>query len=682
MGDPSILETAPWWRKPFGMLQTNLREIDADMGVEEVADYIEQHGADAWLIGIGGIQAQYPTELPFHATNSLIDHRESGDLISDAIKVTHKKGMRLLARMDFSKVSAEIAAQHPEWCFKSPTGSLQTHDGDLVSVCPSGQYYQERIFDILEEVTRKYPVDGFFINWTTMNEEDYYKRYHGVCHCDSCQSRWQQYSGDLKLPHNPKDDNYAQWLRFSRELIDELTGRIRSFIAERLPSACLILGKTADIMFHEANNAVGRELWHHSTSEMVSSWISHRPDVPVLVNSTCFMDMPYRMASEEPAHFAQYLLQCISRGGYPSTYIMGTPGKIPYLCLDIAGQITRFHKKWKHIYDGLQPLAKTGLVLPDRAQMTVERFEEAVSEYRGLYSAMQELHMPFDVLAQERLHATSKNSGLKRYEVLILPNLGKLDQSVASSLDAWTSDGGHLVSTGASGVDEGGVIQLQALPSQRQLEVNCDREKLFSTYFAPPQDNAHPHFYTGPIVPLHGVYHSFEWKQGSSGGYNMLAKAPFSPPEKAYGNLQVEQRGFGTWKFGRGVGVVIPFTVGRGYRELGLGVFRDFFSGILEQEGGVKEPMSCTIAEQVEMTINRNGSSLVVHLINMSGARRQNFGAHIPISGGSIEVRVETSSGISAYALQSEKKLEVKEGVISLPTLDLFEVVVIDGLLH
>ncbi|KAJ4167423.1 hypothetical protein NW754_011238 [Fusarium falciforme] len=627
MGDPSILKEDLWWRKPFGMLQTNLREIDADMGVEEVADYIEQHGADAWLIGIGGIQAQYPTKLPFHAKNSLLSHRKSGDLILDAITVAHTKGMRLLARMDFSKVSAEIAAQHPEWCYKSPTGKLQQHDGDLVSVCPSGQYYQERIFDILDEVTRRYLIDGFFINWTTMNEEDYYKRYHGVCHCNSCQAQWNEYSQGLELPCGPADAHYTQWLRFSREVIDELTSRIRGFIAERLPSACLILGKTADIMFHEANNAVGRELWHHSTSEMVSSWISYRPDVPVLVNSTCFMDMPYRMASEEPAHFAQYLLQCISRGGYPSTYMMGTPGKIPYLCLDIAGEITRFHKKWKHVYDGLRPLAKTGLVLPDRAQMAATQFEEAVSEYRGLYAAMQELHIPFDVLAQERLQSMSESKGLESSK----------STTIAS---------------------------------------NSSRHTL-----RPPQNEAHTHVYTGPIVPLHGVYHSFEWKAGSGGGYKMLARAPFSPPEKAYGNVQVEQRGYGTWNFDRGAGVVIPFTVGRGYRELGLGVFRDFFTRILREEGGAKELISCSIAEQVEVTVNENGSRLVVHLINMSGARKQNFGSHIPISSGTIQV-LECKSNVWARALQADRVLEVKDGVVFLPTLDLFEVVVIEGVLN
>ncbi|KAJ9145502.1 hypothetical protein NKR23_g5271 [Pleurostoma richardsiae] len=464
-----------------------------------------------------------------------------------------------------------------------------------------------------------------------MNEEDYYKRYHGVCHCSSCQSRSLEYSDGLELPARPADTHYAKWLSFSRGVIDELTARVRAFIAERLPDACLILGKSADIMFHEANKAIGRELWHHATSDAVSAWISYRPDVPVLVNSTCFMDMPYRMASEEPAHFAQYLLQCISRG-----------------------EITQFHKKWKGVYDGLQPCSKTGLVRPDRAQMTAPEFEEALNTW-------------------QQWQRTGGPGG--RYEVIVLPNLGNLSAEDVDALDDWVLGGGRLIATGSSGVGEGGVVQLKSLPSRREHAVVSKRELLWSSYFAPQQIRSDAHVYTGPIVPLYGVYHLFEWKSGTGGRYNMLARAPFSPPEKAYGNAQVEQRGCGVGHFGSGKGIVIPFTVGRGYRELGLAVFRDFYATILRDEGDAKEQLSCSIAEQVEMTVNTNGSQTVVHLINMSGARKQNFGSHLPVSGGTI--RVLDSSNITARTLLRDKPLEVRHGEISLPELDLFEVVVI-----
>lgn len=679
MGSISPADPNPWWKKPFGMLQTNLREIDVDMDVEHVADYIVNHGASAWLIGIGGIQAQYPSELPFHSKNPGLAKRKSGDLISDAMAAAKARNLRLLARMDFSKVSAEVANDHPEWLYKSPEGRRQEHTGGLVSVCPAGKYYQERIFDILEEVTRRYPVDGFFINWVSMNEEDYYKHYHGVCQCDSCKAAWSKLHGNLPLPTKPSDPTYSQWLVFARDLIDELTGRVRAFIGQRLPSAGLILGKTADIMFHEANNADGREMWHHATSETVSTWSSYRPEVPVLVNSTTFMDMPYRMASEEPAMFAQYLIQAISRGGNPSTYMMGVPGRIPYLCMDVGAEITGFHKKNLSLYDGMRPSAKTALVKPDRPQMTATQYDQALAEYRGFYSGMQELHVPFDVISGEHLADTATNGGLSRYSVIILPNLGKLALPDITALDAWVHAGGNLVASGSSGVDEKGNVQLQSLPAVRELAKDNKRELLWSSYFAPPHnaEDVAKHVYTGPLVPLYGVHHMFEWKTGTSGGYKLLARAAFSPPEKAYGNIEVEQRGYGSGAFGKGKGIVIPMTVGRAYRELGLGVYRDFFVEILEKEGQAKEPFSLKIAEQVEMTLNRNGSKTILHLINMSGARKQNFGSHIPITGGSIKLE---ASNVTATAMVSGQQLEVKDGEIALPTLDRFEVIVLEGI--
>ena len=160
--------------------------------------------------------------------------------------------------MDFSKVSRRIAAEHPEWCYVSPTGQSQSI-GDLVSVCPSGGYYQEKSFAAVDEVMDRYPVDGFFFNWFGFNEIDYSKVYNGVCHCLSCQRAFHAYSGGADLPAGPASSTYGVWRTFSAATIANLTDRLRARIAARRPNAFL-LGRTADVIFHEANNALGRQL--------------------------------------------------------------------------------------------------------------------------------------------------------------------------------------------------------------------------------------------------------------------------------------------------------------------------------------------------------------------------------------------------------------------------------------
>ena len=112
-------------------------------------------------------------------------------------------------------------------------------------------------------------------------------------------------------------------------MIRDLTAKIANHIQTQRPDAALILGRGAPVIYFEANNAFGRELWHHNTSENVSAHMTGLPEISLMVNSVSFVDMPYRMAGEQPEHFVQYLVQAIARGGNPSTYIMGAPGGFP-----------------------------------------------------------------------------------------------------------------------------------------------------------------------------------------------------------------------------------------------------------------------------------------------------------------------------------------------------------------
>jgi hypothetical protein len=185
--------------------------------------------------------------------------------------------------------------------------------------------------------------------------------------------------------------------------------------------------------------------------------------VPVLVNAVAFMDMPYRLAGEQPEQFAQYLVQTISRGGNPSTYIMGTPGLIPYPCLPVAGEITRFHRKWRDVYSDMRPTARTGLVMPKQLARAAAEHERATAEYRGFYEALQQTHVPFDAVPQDGVVEMAASGGLARYSVLILPDLGELTVETARTLDAFVADGGRLLSTGSSGLAGDGSIQLESL---------------------------------------------------------------------------------------------------------------------------------------------------------------------------------------------------------------------------
>ncbi|MGW1344361.1 alpha-amylase family protein [Kribbella sp. NPDC002412] len=599
-----------WWHEPFRMFQTNLREIDAGLDVEKVLDYLVEFGADTWLLSVGGILSNYPTDLDFQTRNPHLAERPSGDLVGDAVKAAARRGVRVMGRMDFSKIDHRRAEAHPDWCFVAPTGEAQVYNG-LTSVCPSGDYYQLRLFDVLDEVLDRYPLDGFFCNWMSFNEVDYSRRYWGVCHCVNCAQRYGK-----PLPEGKESPGYGEWQQFSKDVLADLTTRIRDHLAARRPEAPLVLGDQADIVFHEANNAIGRPLWHHRTSESVSAAKTYRPSVPVLTNSVGFVDMPYRMASEDPNHFAQYLLQAIARGANPSTYIMGTPSDSPYACLTVAGELTRFHRDHTEVYTDLVPAAETLLVRDNSA------------EFQGLYLSLLQRHVPFDVLPQDRLGDVD----LSRYRVVVLPDLGDVD------LGGYE---GGVVATGNTTVD--GVRRIASYDTE--------------------ESTRSLHLEGG--IPVFGAFHVVE--TAAEAGLRALSRAPYGPPEKCHGHVQLEHPGV----VRQGNVVLLPWTVGRSYREVGLSVHRDLFVDEVVRAGGPR--VQTDLPEQVEIVLGRSAAGFVVHLLNRSGDTDQRFAP--PVRIGPAELRLP--DGVrDVRALRSAERLPVTDGRVRLPEIGLFEVLV------
>jgi hypothetical protein len=637
-----------WWDEPFQVFQTNLREIDAGLDVERTLDAVQEHGANVWLLNVGGILSHYPTGLGFQTRNPHLAERPGGDLVGDALAAARRRGVRLLARMDFSKVAPAIADAHPEWCFVSPSGERQEFEG-LVSVCPSAEYYQQRIFDVLDEVLDRYEVDGFFFNWFGFNEVDYAGRVHGVCHCAACRAGFEEHTGLDRLPDRAGDPGYRQWRGYATATIDALTARVRAHIAARRPDAGLILGTAADVLFHEANNAIGRTLWPYATGEAVSALRSARPGKPVLVNAVAFWDMPYRLAGEQPEMLGQYLAQAISRGANPSTYIMGPTGGIAYGGLPAAAAVTRFHRDHRREYTGLAPAAEVGLVRPDPLDDD-GRFGTGTAEHRGLLTGLVERHVPFDVVPVGAL----ENLATDRFRVLVLPDLPSLPQGAAEALERFALAGGSVVATGRSGIrDDGSVVDW--FPGLRVTGIDADREALKSSYVQlDDRDGADGRQVEGTaVVPRHGRHHRLAWRPDTAPRHRLVERAPYGPPEKAYGHVPSGELVCGVRPHGAGTVVQLPWTTGAAYRDTRLTRLRDVavdlvVERLLDRPDG-RLPVTLDGPEQLELVVGRSAAGLVLHLLNHSGQRGNGYGPVVPVH--DVVLRLAGLAGRAARAL-------------------------------
>ncbi|MFB9375476.1 hypothetical protein ACFFKU_05290 [Kineococcus gynurae] len=674
--------TGYWWERPFRMFQTNIREIDtAELDVEDVLDRIEEYGADAWLLSVGGIVANHPSSLPFQSRNPGLARRPDGDLVGTAVRAAHGRGMRLLARMDFSKIAGRIAEEHPEWCYVDPQGRQQVVEG-LVSVCPSAGYYQERMFAVLTEILDRYEIDGFFFNWLSYGEIDYGKVYRGVCQCLSCRRTFAAAHPGTPHPTDPGSPGYPEWKRWTVAMMDDLVARARDLISGRRPEAPLIMGNSSDIVFHEANNAIGRPMWHHHTAENVSRAKSWRPEVPVLVNAVAFFDMPYRSASEDPEVFAQYLVQAAARGANPSTYIMGLPHEFDYECLTAGSEIVRFHRDHPDLYTGLVPAAVTALVAPDPLAPGRSRVEaeEAEEEFKGLYLALVEGHVPFEVLPERRIAAAAAAGTLDRYRLLVLPDLGELDTAAVEALDGFGARGGRLLATASSGF-AGEVPQLAACPAAQRRAVRATTEATWSSFL---RTDPLPHRPAPGPLPVLGAMHVLTPAPGAEAGMGLVSRAPYGPPEKCYGHVELDTPGRvrsgptapgprATW---------FATTLGRAYRGAGLSVLRDVVVAEAVRLLGDDLDVRTDLPPAVEVVLGRSAAGSVVHLRNLSGATRQSFGVPLPIRAGhrlgwrGLQAGDEVEAAVAGTRLVATRDERGEVGV-DLPDVGRFEALLV-----
>ena len=466
----SLMEPHRWWAEPFRTFQTNLREIDADLDVRRVVDTVVELGANAWLLNTGGIVSFYPSRLPFQRPSPWLSRRPSGDLIADAIAEAHARGIRLISRLDFSKIARDLAEEHPDWCFVDVEGRPQTFSG-LYSTCPSAPYYQERALEVLDEILASYQVDGFFFNWFNFNQRDYSGRSHGICQCAHCRRRFAERHG-LGLPRvqDWNDPAYLQWLAYTRDTLAELAARIRRMIGERAPGTALILRQDPDVIFQEVNNALSRPqpIWVEWAGEFGREAKAAEPDKPALVNTVLFLDLPYRFASEQPGFIALDLVQTMAHGANPSAYLVGTPDRLPKPTLDTVGTILRFHRDHADWYRGLRSAARVAVVSSPRSQEAygADGEDRVLHERRGIHRALVDGHVPFDILPDEVLDAAGAAARLRAYDVVVLPNVATLDGPAAAGIDAYVKAGGGLVATYETATrDAGGARDTFALES-------------------------------------------------------------------------------------------------------------------------------------------------------------------------------------------------------------------------
>lgn len=674
-----------WWlQKPMRMIQTNLREIDVDLDIEEYVKSLKEFSANVLLFNVGGIVANYPTKLHFHYKNPYLKEDFTGKVLNRV----KQEGIRFIARFDFSKVNEMLAEKHPEWLYKNASGKIINYNGQ-VHTCVNGKYQQEHCLEILGEVIDNYPIDGVFFNMAGYVTRDYSGNYHGICQCDNCKKAFfERYGYPLPLKEDMADPVFRLYDKFRKETCKELFNNICRFIKSKNDNIAIALWghEDVDIFRSESNTAIDRSLpeWNYSAGEHVKMVAGSWEHMVTSNTAVHFVDFPFRHSAVSPHLTAIRLAQDIVYGGWVDYYVIGTlNNQDDRLCYGIVKSLFKFHKENEEYYTGIKSIADVCLVVPSS-----NVFHDSIKEFRGIYRILTESHILFDLMHDSILSEPLALDKLNKYKIIILPDVRNMNDVALKNFDAFVSNGGRILVTGKTSTcdAQGNPLHriMLACTGVKEIRRVIPKEKGMYLRIRPRDKDVFKGFEDLDIIYLDDDFMELDTDADCE---NFLAYIPpcmFGPPEKCYYTVETKIPGMISKQYGKGKCVFIPWNIGKHYETLSNHSHSMLLVSTLRDLLEAENLISVDVSPVVELAshIQKDGKWQLISLVNHSGQLGTGFFKPLTIFDIPIRLKVDRNVvGVKTLCGGMELDFTLdnnNEISFILPKLELFETVVIE----
>ena len=643
-----------WWTNyPWRMIQTNLREIDmAEIDAETYAQQLADYGATVVTLNAAGIIASYQTKLEFQTQSPYL----TGSSLREIIEACHKRGIRVIARTDFSKLREDVFAQHPDWAYRDKDGNVVNYNGNI-QTCPNGGYQQEKSLEILREVLTTHPFDGVFCNMSGFLVVDYSGVYHGPCHCENCKRLFrEQYGLEIPQKDDPRDPNYKKYAAFKAGCIKAYRERLVRTIREISPELAI---NGLDYIRTESATEIGVPQWQYSASSNARKTAGPLRTRPADNASVDFMGFRYRDTSVSGPQLTLRQWQNLANAGSVSLYIMGHLGNHKdKTALAASKPAFEFHKKHEEIYAGLTSAAKVLLVnKPIMARSDPENY--------GWVRALTESHIPFDEVKLAELTPEL----LLRWNVIILGDMKKLTPVQVSMFDSYVEQGGTLLATGV-------LPELKCLGIQEVR--NCWKDRMSSVFeLEESEESVFPRSAAAHFIAPGAVLAEVAFREETETFLHLIPEHPFGPPELCYYTEVSEISGIGVTPYGKGKGICIPWLVGSFYFNEGFDNTLHLMQDVLHDLCGIPE-VAPNLHPSVEVVLCQKEDTLLVQLVNGSGVFANSYFEPIPMQ--NVTLRFPGLAGKQAHTLNGGTVTVQDDGTalkLTLDRLEAYEAIVI-----
>ncbi len=668
-----------WYEKPFRLVQTNLREIDAiTLDPEEYVSRIKDFRATAALFNVGGIVANYPSELEFEYVNPNL--RE--DMVGRVLELLHAEGIAMMGRFDFSKMNEKYAFQNPDWLYKNVKGEYVNYNGQ-VHTCINGPYQQEYSFKILDEVLNRYALDGVFFNMIGYPTRDYSNTYHGICQCDNCKKRFTAFSG-MNLP-TVEDDNdpaFNKYKEFKRYTIDDQFTKVNQLIkshGEHI-AVCTYTVEGVDIVRTESHSGMWRRLeWDYSGTENVKIHVNSWTNRTVANTTVHFVDYPARHAGEWPHLAGRRLIQNMIHGAPLDYYMIGRlENQEDRALMPVLKDIFNFHADNEVYFTDIHSLARVALVKgPQR-------------ESRGLIRILSENHIPFDILHPLCLDpGTETPKKLEDYDVLVLPDYRNLSDGDIARIDQYVENGGKVLATGfPSTQDKLGnpleKIRLKSAGVEATYKLYPQEQGRYFRVFPEDKETLKtPSLEDIDIIYLYADFMECTLKESAKGYLGLIPMAMYGPPEKCYYTEVTEIPGVIENNYGEGKFVLIPWPVGDHYEykshHAHSMIVQTAMNDLLELAYDIKVEASPLV--EISLLKSDSDDYTLIGMNNLSGQVGTAY--HQPLPMHDIVMEIKTDQAVSNIRLLKYGKnvrITNTNGMASftVPVLHEYEVVIVE----
>lgn len=360
------------------------------------------------------------------------------DLLKQQIDAAHEIGVRAPIYITVG-FSAQEIEEHPNWAVRNQNGTLATVGIDALAkpedprpgvswkfLCPSGEY-AEMIYSQTREVCNAYDVDGLFYDIC----------FWSLCWCDHCRADMLHEGLDPASEASALEYHKIKWQRFM--------SRCTEIIKEKKPDASI---------FFNGSTSPYEPQWH--------DWQTHYEleDLPTTWGG--YDKMPSRAK-----FFAQYGKDYVGMTGKFHTSWGEFGGfKSKNALLYEVSSLMAYGARC-NIGDQLHPSGRMDMEtyrLIGEAYRYVEQIEPwcfdtidttklgimlsgEVKSDEGLVKILLEGQYEFDIV-------TDRTEDLNRFATIIMPDCVRLNSRQAERLRTYVAQGGSLLLTGRSGLDE------------------------------------------------------------------------------------------------------------------------------------------------------------------------------------------------------------------------------------